>query len=114
MNEIEAYVNQFENEKREWIQEFTEYMQQKHPEMKQVIWFRMPTYRKDELYIAFSVAKHHFTVHTNEVKSFQLMKEALPDCKCGKRSIQIKYNQLDAKRVIYNTIEFLARKIDCK
>ncbi|MDD5937290.1 MAG: hypothetical protein PUC65_17265 [Clostridiales bacterium] len=112
MSEIKAYVDQFEQEKREWILEFTQYMHDKHPEMKPTIWFRMPTYKKDNVYIAFSVAKQHFTVHTNDEQSFQLMKEALPDCKVGKRSIQIKYDQLDAKRVIYNTIEFLARKTD--
>ena len=57
MESIEEYVAQFDELKKAWIVEFTTHMKEKHPELEAVIWFRMPTYRKDCYYIAFSVAK---------------------------------------------------------
>lgn len=110
MDEIEAYVNQFECEKREWIDEFTSYMREKHPQVKAKIWFRMPTYQVNNDYIAFSIAKDHFTFHTNDHECMQMVKDVLDRAKYGKRSVQIHFNDQDAKRVIYNTIELFARK----
>lgn len=106
MDSIEGYVEQFEELRKAWIAEFTSYMKEKHSELEAVIWFRMPTYRKGCYYIAFSVAKQYFAVHTNDPECFRMLQEGLDKAAFGKRSAKIKYSDEAAKRVIYNAIEF--------
>lgn len=108
MSAIEEYVNQFDGLRREWIEEYTNYMKEKHPEMEGVIWFRMPTYKVGCSYIAFSVTKAYFAIHTNDNECFQMLKSGLDKAAFGKRSAKVKYTDDGAKHVIYNAIEFFA------
>lgn len=110
MNPIDEYVNQFDGIRKEWILEFTQFMDMKHPELFGVIWFRMPTYKIDCFYIAFSVTKLYFAVHTNDSECFAMLKAGLDKASFGKKSARIKYSDEGAKRVIYNTIEFFSYK----
>lgn len=110
LNSIEEYVNQFDGTKREWIEEYTAYMKEKHPEIEGVIWFRMPTYKMDCYYIAFACTKHYFAVHTNDSECFDLLKIGLDNSVFGKRSAKIRYSDDQAKHVVYNTIEFFVHK----
>ncbi|ABX42687.1 hypothetical protein Cphy_2326 [Lachnoclostridium phytofermentans ISDg] len=108
---ILIYVNQFEGIKREWIYEFTEYMKTNHPDIKPVLWFRMPTYRVGTLFFAFSVTKNHFTFHTNDEECMEILKKSLHNASFGKRSAKIKYNDKSESYVIYNMIEYLVNKM---
>ena len=110
MGVIEDYVNQFSELKRAWIAEYTEYMKEKHPELEAIIWLRMPCYRRNNTYLAFSVTKHYFAVHTNDKECFLMLQQGLDKASFGKRSARIKFTDDGAKHVIYNVIEYFCYK----
>ncbi len=111
MDSVLDYVDQFDGIKREWINDFTEYMRIKHPDIKPVIWFRMPTYRIGTLFFAFSITKYHFTFHTNDEECMDILKKSFSIASFGKRSVKIKYKYKSESYVIYNMIEYLINKM---
>lgn len=111
MDSILNYVNQFDGIKREWISDFTEYMNLNHPDITPVMWFRMPTYRIGTLFFAFSVTKNHFTFHTNDEECMDILKKSFQKASFGKRSVQIKYKYKSDAYIIYNMIEYLVNKM---
>lgn len=110
MDIISEYCNQFEGIRREWIEEFTTYMSEKHKDIPAVIWFRMPTYKIDSAYIAFSITKDYFGFHTNDKECFSMLSQSLDKAGFGKRSVRIKFTDEGAKTVLFNTIEYFVHK----
>lgn len=110
METVREYVTQFDGVKREWIEEYTAYMEEKHSELEETIWFRMPTYKIGCSYVAFSVSRDYFAVHTNDRECFAMLQKGLDKAAFGKRSAKIKYSDQGAKHVIYNMIEFFCFK----
>ena len=110
MNDITTYIEQFEGVKRDWILEFTTYMNKKYPDITGTIWFRMPTYRLGHSYVAFSIAKDYFAFHTNDVECFLMLTTSLSKATFGKKSAKIKFTDDGAKPILYNVIDYFLYK----
>lgn len=100
MNAVDEYVNRFEGEKKEWLTTMISFMRRDFPELKETIFYQMPAYRFDDQYIAFSVAKDHFSFHTLDFEMIEELKRLLPKAKFGRGSAQIKYTDRAAIPVL--------------
>ncbi len=62
-SEVNNYISTLLEIEKDWMIYFINYMRENHPELEEVISFKMPTYKlgsgKLRNYIAFSPAKNH-------------------------------------------------------
>jgi hypothetical protein len=61
-----------------------------------------PTVAPDGRYIAFSVAKEHFTFHTLDFEAIDELKALLPEAKFGRGSAKIKFSDRAAIPVLFD------------
>lgn len=93
METVEQYIDQFDGEKKEWLTTFVKFMRENFPEAQEVISYQMPMYKFNKMYIAFSIAKDHFTYHTLDFEMIEELKSRLPAAKFGKGSAKIPYQR---------------------
>lgn len=107
MGPVDEYINSFEGEKREWLNTMVTFMRQNFPDIRESIFYQMPAFRFDGQYIAFSVAKDHFSFHTLDFEMIEELKGRLPKAKFGKGSAKIKYSDRAAIPILFD----ICRKI---
>ena len=107
MGTVDDYVNSFEGEKKEWLKTFVTFMRENFPEIQETISYQMPTYKFNRKYIAFSVAKDHFTYHSLDFEMINALKNLLPKAKFGKGCAKISYNDKAAIPILFD----MSRKI---
>lgn len=88
------------------------FMAQNFPQLSAKISFSMPMWlvgsKMKDGYVAFSVAKKHFTVHFSDEAFVALLQAQVPSCKRGKRCINIPYGDEAAfETVLANIRTFL-------
>ena len=105
MNTVEEYANRFEGEKKEWLMTFVSYMRETYPQIAEVISYQIPMYKFRKTYVAFSIAKDHFTFHTLDFDQIEALKERLPRAKFGKGSAKIPFNERGYIPVLKETID---------
>lgn len=92
---VSAYVDSLNEEQQRHINAFIEFMNTEYPQLTNKISFSMPMWlvgkKMKEGYVAISVAKNHFSIHFSNEEFVNRLAESLPDCKKGKRCINIKY-----------------------
>lgn len=101
MNTIDEYINRYEGEKKEWLSTFVAFMRENFPEAKEVISYQIPTYKFNKQYIAFSVAKEHFSFHTIDFEMIEELKGLLPKAKFGKGCANVKYGDKEAIPILF-------------
>ena len=110
MDTIKDYIDLYEGQQRDWLVEFTNYMEKEFPNIPGAIWFKMPTYKFDDTYIAFSIAKTHFTFHTLDFDCIIELKSQLPKASFGKGCAKVKYTDTDAKAVLFQMCHQIVEK----
>ena len=108
MNSVDDYVNSFEGVKKEWLTTFVTFMRENFPEIQETISYRIPTYKFDDKYIAFSsTAKDHFTFHSLDFEMIEELKNLLPRAKFGKGCAKVNYADKAAIPILFD----MSRKI---
>jgi uncharacterized protein YdhG (YjbR/CyaY superfamily) len=107
MDAVDDYINSFEGEKREWLATMISFMRQTFPQAKETISYQMPMFKFDGNYIAFSIAKDHFTFHTLDFEMIEELKLRLPKSKFGRGSAKIGFSDRAAIPVLFE----MCRKI---
>lgn len=107
MDTVDEYVNSYADEKREWLTTMVTFMRENFPELEEKISYQIPTFKYKGGYIAFSVAKEHFTFHTVDFEMIEELKQRLPRAKFGRGSAKIKYADTDTIPVLFE----MSRKI---
>jgi uncharacterized protein YdhG (YjbR/CyaY superfamily) len=98
---VDEYINAFEGEKREWLITMVTFMRDNFPELEETIFYQMPAFRLDRGYIAFSVAKDHFTYHTLDFRTIDELKSSLPSATFGRGSVKIRFSDREAIPVLF-------------
>ncbi len=100
---IEEYVARLTGEKREWLETFTGFMRDNHPEIKGAISYQMPMYRFGNKYIAFSAAKNYFSLHCLEFAMIAELPGKLPKGTAfGKGCAKVAYKSREAIPVLFD------------
>ena len=113
MASVDEYIDRFTDEKKEWLTLFINHMRENFPNVHETISYQIPTYKFNKCYIAFSVAKNHFSFHTLDFEMIEELKKELPKAKFGRGCIKVKYTEKNAipilleycRRIIENNIE---------
>lgn len=105
MTSVDDYVGRFEGEQREWLSTMVGYMRKNHPDLQEIISYQIPTYKFDGQYIAFSVAKEHFTFHTVDFEVIEELKRLLPKAKFGRGSAKIMFRDRDSIPILFEACE---------
>ena len=107
MNAVDDYINRYEGVKKEWLTIFVTFMRENFPGVQEIISYQMPTYKFNRNYIAFSIAKDHFTYHSLDFEMIEALKNLLPKAKFGKGSAKVNYNDRAAIPILFE----MSRKI---
>lgn len=111
MKPVDGYIRRYDGEQKEWLTTMVGYMRKEHPDLQEIISYQTPTYKFDGQYIAFSVAKDHFTFHTLDFEAIEELKGQLPKAKFGKGSAKIPFGDRDAIPVLFEACEkIIARR----
>ncbi|MGL4737628.1 MAG: DUF1801 domain-containing protein [Cellulosilyticaceae bacterium] len=113
---VDTYVEGLEREAKVWTTYFVTYMRANHPELEEVISFKMPTYKlgsgKERNYIAFGYGKSHFSLHSMDFEYMAMIKEKLSKPGKGKGCVNIPFVQGEEKKIVLQAIEeIIERKI---
>jgi len=101
---VDEYVNSFDGVKKDWLLTFVNFMRENYPEIPERISYQIPMWKFDKQYVAFSVAKEHFTFHTIDFEMIEELKTLLPGAKFGKGSARISYDDRAAQPVLFDMI----------
>lgn len=111
MDTVNNYINSFEGEKKDWLTAMVTFMRENFPNMEEKISYQMPTYKFKGMYIAFSVAKDHFSFHTLDFEMIEELKTLLPQAKFGKGCAKVKYSDKAAIPILFNMCQkIIARR----
>lgn len=101
---VDEYVNSFDGVKKDWLLTFVNFMRENYPEIPERISYQIPMWKLNQQYVAFSVAKEHFTFHTLDFEMIEELKSLLPGAKFGKGSAKIPYEDRAARQVLFDMI----------
>jgi uncharacterized protein YdhG (YjbR/CyaY superfamily) len=112
MKAVDEYVNSFEGEKKEWLATFITFMRENFPEIPEIISYQMPMFKFNRMYVAFSVAKDHFTFHTLDFEMIDELKNLLSKAKFGKGSAKVSYADKESIPILFDMIrKIIARNM---
>jgi uncharacterized protein YdhG (YjbR/CyaY superfamily) len=114
MNPVDAFVESYEGEKREWLRLFVDHMRTHYPQATEVISYQIPTFKLNKIYIAFSVAKTHFSFHTLDFEVIEGLKVRLPEAKFGKGCAKVKYSDQEAIPILLETCAIIMERSQMK
>lgn len=104
MDIIQAYINQFEGTKREWLEQLITFMRFE-TKLEETFDYKMPTYKGYGFYIAFAAQKNYFSFYTDEASVLEIFQAEMPRTQLGKSCAKIKYTEADAVNVMINIIK---------
>ncbi len=106
---VSEYIDSLNEDGKQYVQQFCLFMMKTYPEYSVTISYAMPMWWKGskiyEGYIGISAAKHHFSVHFSDQDLVQRVHEALPNCKRGKRCINIQYQDDRSFQVVLEYVK---------
>ena len=92
---VSEYVASLNEEQRWHVSAFIDFMSAEYSQLIPKISFSMPMWllgkKMYEGYVAVSAAKNHYSIHFSDEEFLNHLSEGLPNCKKGKRCINIKY-----------------------
>ena len=105
---VSEYVASLNEEQRQHVSAFIDFMSAEYPQLTPKISFSMPMWllgkKMYEGYVAVSAAKSHFSIHFSDEEFLNRLAESLPACKKGKRCINIKYGDESSLRAVEASI----------
>jgi uncharacterized protein YdhG (YjbR/CyaY superfamily) len=101
MNPVDDFINSFDGEKKEWLTTFVTFMRENYPEIPETISYQIPTFKFNKKYIAFSVAKEHFTYHSLDFEMIDELKTLLPRAKFGRGSAKVNFADTEYIPVLF-------------
>jgi uncharacterized protein YdhG (YjbR/CyaY superfamily) len=100
---VDEYINSFDGVKKEWLVTMISFMRENYPELPESIFYQIPGFKFNKTYIAFSIAKDHFTFHTLDFEMIEGLKSQLTKAKFGRGSAKIKFDDTDAIPILFET-----------
>jgi uncharacterized protein YdhG (YjbR/CyaY superfamily) len=95
----QEYLESLDDNGREWLTEFFNYMSEKYPEYPITMFRQRPMYKKENSYLKgylmFTASKSHFAIHTLQFDIIEEMKSILSGAQYGKGCVKIKYKDVD-------------------
>lgn len=107
---IEDYIGQYEGEQKEWLLTFVTFMNKNYPRIEGKISYQMPMYKLKDCYIAFSVAKDHFSFHTLDFEMIEELHKLLTKAKFGKGCAKVKYADKEVIPILFNYCHKIIKK----
>ena len=107
---VDKYMDRFEGEKKEWLTTMVEFTRNTFPELEERMFYGMPAFRFDGGYIAFSVAKDHFTFHTLDFDMVEELKARLPKAGFGRGSVKVKFADREAIPVLFEASKTIVNR----
>ncbi len=105
---VSEYVASLNEEQRQHVSAFIDFMSAEYPQLTPKISFSMPMWllvkKMYEGYVAVSAAKSHFSIHFSDEAFLNRLSESLPACKKGKRCINIPYGDESSLRTVEKSI----------
>lgn len=94
-NSISDFVHSLDENCKEYVCDFIFFMETEFPTIIPKICFAMPMWwvgaKMYDGYVAISAAKKHFSIHFHDEGYLLVLIKKLPNCKFGKKCINIKY-----------------------
>lgn len=104
MSKIQNYLEQFEDVKREWVEQLVLFMREE-TQLQECFDYKMPTYKGHDFYIAFAAQKNYFSFYTDEGSVLEIFKAEMPSTSLGESCARIKYKEQDALNIMMNIIK---------
>jgi uncharacterized protein YdhG (YjbR/CyaY superfamily) len=92
---VADYVAACTDEQRALLAPLLEHMRTAHPDWQERLSYQMPMFKRGKEYVAFSVAKHHLTLHALDFELVAAAREVLPRAALGKGSVKVPYDDPD-------------------
>ncbi|MFB0917942.1 MAG: hypothetical protein QMB63_02580 [Clostridiaceae bacterium] len=111
--EVKAYLNAIhDEEKKEDVLFFLNYMRLNHPEIIPVISYGIPMYKLEgkQRYVAFSNASNHYTFHSTDFDIIDELRSKIKGSGKGKGSVQLKYGMDEYRDLIIEAIETIVKR----
>lgn len=113
-NVVNEFIEGLEGVQREITEYFVNYMRENHSDLEEVISFQMPTYKlgsgKERNYVSISTAKNHYSLHTMDFEYIILLKEKLSKAGKGKGCVNVAYDNLEERDILFNAIEEIIKR----
>lgn len=97
----EEYLARAPEAGREWLGEFWQYLAERSPSLKPVMFRQVPMYRFSDSYlkgyVMFTAARNHFSVHALDFDLVEAARNRIPGAFGGKGSVSVKYANTQAK-----------------
>lgn len=110
METVQEYVESFGGIGREWLDTLMTYMHKHHPELRETLSYQIPTFKFGKMYIAFSLAKTHFSLHTLDFEMIEQIKGQLPQAKYGKGCVKVKYANREEIPTLFQAIDLIVER----
>jgi len=110
MEEVDDFIGMYSGEKAEWLVEMINFMRRTFPEIKEVMSYKIPTFKFDKTYIAFSIAKDHFSFHSKDFDMIEELKKQLPKEKFGRGCVKVRFANKDAIPVLKEMCKMIVSK----
>ncbi len=104
---ITEYINQYTGEHKAWLEEFVAYMDKKAMAGKisyNIIMYKLPG-DKNHNFVAFSVAKEHFSLHTLDFEYIVELKAKLKKPGRGKGCVNVPFKNSFEKPTLYKAVD---------
>jgi len=112
---IDEYISSLDENAKESISDFKNFMKTNFPQIVPKISFAMPMWwagsKMYDGYVAVSAAKKHYSIHFQDENYISKMKEELPSCTFGKRCINIKYGDKHTISVVKQNVSQYLKNI---
>lgn len=96
----QEYVHSVTGPGRAWLEEFYTYMQERHPDIRPVMFRQRPMYKVGKSYVMFTAAKDHFSLHTLNFDLIEELKRQIPKSGNGKGSVNVRCTNEGAKPIL--------------
>lgn len=110
VSSIEEYLDSLHDTGRNAVEEWMSFMQEQFPSLPCRISFSMPMWmigrKMKDGYVAVSAAKNHLSIHFSDEEFLNSILSRLPQCKAGKRCINVKYEDEQSMQVVKKAVIF--------
>lgn len=106
---VDEYLNSLNGIQSSAVCDFIAFMQTEFQKLAPKILYSMPMWctgaKMYDGYVAVSAAEKHYCVHFLDENYIDKLKEMLPDCKFGKRCVNIKYGDDKSVTVVKKAVK---------
>ncbi len=115
MTYIGEYLDGLVGDAREWTAYFVDYMRKKHPDIEELMYYGVPTFRPvagDKLkFISFSAANAHLSMHTLDFDYIAQLQKRLKKPGKGKGCVNVPYQNTEERVLLEEAIEELVARM---